>query len=310
MDVNPFLDYLRDHEATRDLAKSLRAVLALRNRPRLIPAEASAPRTAARRELKRTAVHGLRLGRIRGIELRLDWSVAIILGLLTWLLATEGLPAIAPGYPRAAYWAASFVSAIAFFATLLAHEIAHAVVAQRRGLQVTDITLWVFGGVARIGGEARTPRDDFAIAVVGPLASFTISVLASMLLLGMYLLGVPGIVVASVAWLSSMNFILAVFNLAPAAPLDGGRLLRAWLWHRSGDHDAAARKATRAGEVLAWLLVVSGLVELALGGARGRRLDARARMGRPQRRSLRGPPGRAGLRCGAVSPTTVRPRAR
>ena len=138
-------------------------------------------------------------------------------------------------------------------------------VAQRRGLQVTDITLWVFGGVARIGGEARTPRDDFAIAVVGPLASFTISVLASMLLLGMYLLGVPGIVVASVAWLSSMNFILAVFNLAPAAPLDGGRLLRAWLWHRSGDHDAAARKATRAGEVLAWLLVVSGLVELALG---------------------------------------------
>jgi len=152
-----------------------------------------------------------------------------------------------------------------FFASLVAHELGHSIVAQRRGLEVRDITLWLFGGVATIEGDARTPRDDFAIALAGPLTSFAITVLALASVAVLYAFGCPGIVVGCTAWLSSMNFVLAVFNLAPAAPLDGGRLLRAWLWHRTGDHRAAALRATRAGQVFALVLMALGLLELAVG---------------------------------------------
>jgi Zn-dependent protease/predicted transcriptional regulator len=212
-------------------------------------------------------VHGVRLGRVLGIELRLDWSVAIILWLLTWLLATEALPTISPGYSRTEYWLASLLSATVFFASLVAHEMSHSVVAQRRGLVVRDITLWLFGGVARIESEPHSPRDDFEIAAAGPLMSFAIALLAMFAAATFHTLGVAGIVVGCAGWLSSINFVLAVFNLAPAAPLDGGRLLRAWLWHRSGDHTAAALKATRAGQAFAWLLIALGLLEFAAGAS-------------------------------------------
>ena len=210
-------------------------------------------------------MHGLRLGKVLGIELRLDWSVAVILWLLTWLLATDGLPTIAPGYSDREYWFASLVSAIVFFASLVAHEMSHSVVARRRGLAVRDITLWLFGGVARIEGEPRAPRDDFEIAAAGPLMSFAIAILALAATAIFHAIGLPGIVVGCTAWLSSINLVLAVFNLAPAAPLDGGRLLRAWLWHRSGDHTGAALTATRAGQAFAWLLIAFGLLEFAAG---------------------------------------------
>ncbi|HTK15169.1 MAG TPA: site-2 protease family protein [Acidimicrobiia bacterium] len=210
-------------------------------------------------------MHGLRLGKVLGIELRLDWSVLLILWLLTWLLATDGLPTIAPGYTDGAYWLAGMASAIVFLGSLVAHEMSHSIVAARHGLVVRDITLWLFGGVARIEAEPRAPRDDFAIAAAGPLMSFAIAFLALAGAGIFHLLGVPGIVVGCAAWLGSINFVLGVFNLAPAAPLDGGRLLRAWLWHRSGDRTAAALKATHAGEVFAWFLITFGVLEFAAG---------------------------------------------
>jgi Zn-dependent protease len=210
-------------------------------------------------------VHATRLGKVLGVEIRLDWSVAIIVALLTWLLATEGIPTIAPGYAGFEYWLASFVSAIVFFVSLVAHEISHSVVARRQGLPVRDITLWVFGGIARIEGEAATPRDDFAIAVSGPLTSLAIAGAAAGVAAILHVLGVPGLVVGGAGWLSSINFVLALFNLVPAAPLDGGRLLRAWLWHRRGNRIAAAVEATRAGQVFALLLTALGLVALVAG---------------------------------------------
>jgi Zn-dependent protease len=210
-------------------------------------------------------VHGLRLGKILGIELRLDWSVLLILWLLTWLLATDGLPTIAPGYAEVDYWVAGTASAIVFLGSLVAHEMSHSIVARRHGLVVRDITLWLFGGVARIEAEPRAPRDDFDIAVAGPLMSFAIAFLALAVAGIFQLIGLPGIVIGCAAWLGSINFVLGVFNLAPAAPLDGGRLLRAWLWHRSGDRTAAALKATRAGEVFAGVLIAFGVLEFAAG---------------------------------------------
>lgn len=210
-------------------------------------------------------MHGLRLGRIRGIELRLDWSVAIILWLLTWLLATEGLPTIAPGYAAREYWLAGLLSAVVFLVSLVGHEISHSVVAQRQGLAVRDITLWLFGGVARIDGEPRTPRDDFAIAAAGPVTSVAIAFFAAATAGILHVIGAPGLLVGCAGWLSSINFVLGVFNLAPAAPLDGGRLLRAFLWHRHGDRTAAGVKAAHAGQVFAWLLITVGFLEFAAG---------------------------------------------
>lgn len=210
-------------------------------------------------------MHAARLGKVLGVEIRLDWSVGIIVALLTSLLATEGLPTVAPGYAGLEYWLAGFVSAIVFFASLVVHEISHTVVARRRGLPVLDITLWVFGGIARIDGDPATPRDDFAIAVAGPLTSLATACAAAGVAAALYMLGLPGLVVACAGWLSSINFVLAVFNVAPAAPLDGGRMLRAWLWHRHGDRIAAALRATRAGQVFAWVLIALGVVELVAG---------------------------------------------
>jgi Zn-dependent protease/CBS domain-containing protein len=181
------------------------------------------------------------------------------------VLATDGLPTIAPGYADGAYWVAGIASAIVFLGSLVAHEMSHSIVARRHGLVVRDITLWAFGGVARIEREPRAPRDDFAIAAAGPLMSVAIAFLAVATAGIFHLIGIPGIVVGCAAWLGSINFVLGAFNLAPAAPLDGGRLLRAWLWHRGGDRSAAALKATHAGEVFAWLLIAFGVLEFAAG---------------------------------------------
>jgi Zn-dependent protease len=210
-------------------------------------------------------MRALRLGRILGIEVKIDASAAVILGLIAWLLAEATLPELADGYTTAEYWIVGAVSALGFFASLLAHEMSHSVVARRRGIKVRDITLWLFGGVATIEGEPRTPRDEFAVAFAGPAMS--IGVGAAALAAGSIATaaGASVLVVAALAWLGTINLVLAVFNLVPAAPLDGGRVLRAWLWQRHGDHARAARTAARAGEIFARVLIGIGVVELWFG---------------------------------------------
>jgi Zn-dependent protease len=206
------------------------------------------------------------LGTILGIEIRVDWSVAFVFALLTWGLATTSFPALAEGYKTSEYWAAASLTTVVFMGSLLAHETSHSLVARRRGIRVRDITLWLFGGVATLEGEARTPRADFAIAIAGPAASVAIGVVAGAIGAVLALVHASALVVAAVFWLGAINIVLALFNLVPAAPLDGGRVLRAWLWHRSGDHDAAAIKAARAGHTFGWILVGLGIIEFMAGG--------------------------------------------
>ena len=214
-------------------------------------------------------MHSIRIGSVAGIELRLDWSVVVIFWLLTWDFAAVGFPEIAPGYPTAAYWAVALVATSLFLVALGAHEMSHSLVARRRGISVRDITLWMLGGIATIEGTPKSPRDDFAIAVAGPAASAAIGVVGLALGMTGAALSLPRLIVGGVLWVAMVNLVLAVFNLAPAAPLDGGRILRAWLWHRSGDRLAATAKAGHAGVVFAWILMAIGFVEFALGGALG-----------------------------------------
>jgi len=205
---------------------------------------------------------GVRIGSVRGIPLKADWSLVVILWLLTWSLASEGLPAIADGYSGLAYWFAAALTSVAFFGALLAHELSHSLVARRHGIDVRDITLWLLGGVSQLTREPENPRDDLRVAIAGPLASLALAVGAFVVGAVLTVVGVSGLVVACLMWLASVNVVLELFNLVPAAPLDGGRVLRAILWRRHGDRTQAALSATKAGQNFAYILVAAGLVEL------------------------------------------------
>lgn len=208
----------------------------------------------------------IRLGRIAGVEVAASWSLLVILGLITWTLGDGVLPAAAPGTPVAAVWGVAAVTAVAFFACLLAHELAHAVVARSAGMRVDGIILWMFGGMSRLAGDAPDARTEQRMAVAGPLSSAGLGVglIAFAALAGVA--GAPDVVVAAAGWLGLMNGLLAVFNLLPAYPLDGGRVLRAVIWRRTGDRRRATAVAATTGVRFGYGLMALGALA-ALSGA-------------------------------------------
>jgi Zn-dependent protease/CBS domain-containing protein len=199
-----------------------------------------------------------RLGRISGIRIDVNWSVLLIVALLAYGLATGQFPAEAPGRPAAEYVAAAVVTAVAYIGSLLAHELAHSLVARRNGLEVQGITLWLLGGVSRLQGEVRDPGAEVRVAGVGPLVSLVLGGAFLLMAWLVHATGVRGVVVAALAWLGAINVLLAVFNVIPAAPLDGGRLLRAVLWRITGDRLKAAVWSARSGQAFGWALAVAG----------------------------------------------------
>jgi Zn-dependent protease/predicted transcriptional regulator len=205
-----------------------------------------------------------RLGHIGGVRVGVNWTVLVIFLLLTFGLAAARFPAAFPGRSAGAYWTAALVAGIVFFGSLLAHEMGHALMARRHGLVVEGITLWLFGGVARIRGESPDPRTELRIAGVGPVISLLLGCAFGAVGLLLAALGVTGLPVGVFSWLAGINVLLAVFNSLPAAPLDGGRLLRALLWWRHGDYLRAAITAARAGRVFGYVLVGLGLVSFLL----------------------------------------------
>ncbi|ASW53790.1 site-2 protease family protein [Plantactinospora sp. KBS50] len=210
-----------------------------------------------------------RLGRVAGVPVGVNWSVVVIFGLLVWGLSADQFPRAYPGHPGWAYALAGIAAAVVFFLGLLAHEVSHAVVARRNGLEVQGITLWLFGGVAQLRGEARTPGAELRIAGVGPLVSFILGAIFGAVAAGIAATGPRGLVFGAFAWLAGINLVLAIFNVLPAAPLDGGRLLRAALWRWRGDRTWAAIAAARAGRVLGAALIALGLWQFLTGFAVG-----------------------------------------
>jgi Zn-dependent protease len=201
-----------------------------------------------------------RLGTFRGIPVGMHWSVLVIMFLIAEILARSVLPTADP----AARWTAAVLVAVLFMGSLAAHEFAHALVARHHGVRVGSITLWALGGLAELDGEPATARADLQIAGVGPLASAAAGAAFAGAWAAGHALGAPVIVTASLSWLAATNILIAVFNLLPGAPLDGGRILRALLWGRRGDRASATRSAQRAGMVLGQAMIGAGLLVLLL----------------------------------------------
>ena len=204
----------------------------------------------------------IRLGRVAGIPVGANWSVAVVLLLIAWLLGASYLPSANPGQPATLYWLAAAAGAVLFLASLLAHELSHAAVARRNGVQVRSITLWMLGGVAELDGDPPDAGADLRIALVGPATSAIAAGLFVGLAAALHAAGGPAVAVAAAEWLAVMNAVLAVFNMLPGAPLDGGRVLRAALWRHYRDRQRAESGAARAGQFVGAGIIAAGLAEL------------------------------------------------
>ncbi|WP_091310537.1 site-2 protease family protein [Amycolatopsis tolypomycina] len=202
------------------------------------------------------------LGRPAGIRVGAHWSVLLTMALLAWFLARSLLAEALPGRSPLVYWATGTVGAVVFLASLLVHELSHALVARHRGLAVDRVTLWLFGGSTELTDDAPTPRTAFAVAIAGPAASLLAG--AGFLGTSLLLSGVAGV---TLAWLGWTNLVLAAFNLLPGAPLDGGRVLQALVWWRTGDKRRAQVAAARSGRALGLALAALGLAWLLWSGS-------------------------------------------
>ena len=213
----------------------------------------------------------IRLGTILGIPVGVNWTVFLIAWLIAFSLASQLLPAQVPGLADAAYWVAAAAAAALFFVSLLAHELSHAIVARREGMTVSGITLWLLGGVAKMDGDSRTPGAEARIAGVGPLTSFLLAVafgVGAIALSAAPASDATSLAVAAAGWLSLVNFVLAVFNLLPGAPLDGGRIARALFWRWRRDKLQATRWSTGLGQFFGYGLAGIGVFRV-VGGDLG-----------------------------------------
>jgi Zn-dependent protease/CBS domain-containing protein len=205
----------------------------------------------------------IRLGRLFGIEIGFNWSLIFIFALVTWTLATSVLPYDVPGYSVLTYWIASAAGAVVFYACLLAHEMSHALVARRNGVAVAGITLWLFGGVSRLEGEPKSAGSEALIAGVGPLTSFVVAAISYGLALAAQ--QASPVISDLLGWLAIVNVALGLFNLVPAFPLDGGRLLSSFFWWRSGSRQRGVHNAVRIGRAFAYLMIAFGVFLLFTG---------------------------------------------
>ncbi len=196
------------------------------------------------------------LGRIFGIRIGIHWSWLVVFALIAWTLASGIFPSTNPGLSHASYVWMAIVASILFFASLLLHELGHAVQARRDGMEIDGITLWLFGGVARFKGMFPSAGAEFRIAIAGPLVSLALGLLFS---LGAVAITTRESVDAVAAWLGYINLTLLVFNMLPALPLDGGRVLRSILWRVRGSFRWATRIAASIGRGFAYLFIVGGL---------------------------------------------------
>jgi len=199
----------------------------------------------------------IELGRIAGIRFGVNWSWLVVFALITWSLKAQVFPEQNPGLGDGTYLAMAIGAAVLFFVTLLAHELGHALQARRDGMEIEGITLWLFGGVAKFRGSFPSAGAEFRIAVAGPLVSLAIAVV----LVGLSaLVPLPAAVDGVVFWLGFINAVLLVFNLLPALPLDGGRVLRSLLWYFLGDFGRATRTAALVARGFAFLFIGLGVV--------------------------------------------------
>jgi Zn-dependent protease/CBS domain-containing protein len=205
----------------------------------------------------------IQLGRIAGIRIGLNWSWLVVFALIVWSLAAAVFPSQNPGFSDGEYLGLAVAAALLFFASLLLHELGHALQAKREGMEIEGINLWLFGGVAQFKGWFPGAGAEFRVAIAGPLVSLVIGVLFVGLAAGA---GLPNALDGVAAWLGYTNLILLAFNLLPALPLDGGRVLHSVLWYAKGDLAWATRVASGAGRGFGFLFIALGLAMLIFQG--------------------------------------------
>ena len=206
------------------------------------------------------------IGHVWGIPIQINPSLFLILALLTWTLAGGLLPDAYPEMSDVGRWLTALLTALLFFASILFHELAHACVAKRNGIPVVSITLYIFGGIAQLGGKPKTPGAEFRVAAVGPVSSLLLAAIFYGLSLG---LGDRGYLGASAEWLAYINLILALFNLLPGYPLDGGRILESIVWGFTKKQETGVKVAGTAGQFIAYGLMALGAYRVFQGDVIG-----------------------------------------
>ncbi|KAE9624732.1 site-2 protease family protein [Parasedimentitalea maritima] len=209
--------------------------------------------------------NAFKVATLQGFDIKIDPSWALIAALITWSLSTQFFPSVYPNAEPSVYLTLALLAMMGFFASLILHELSHSVVARWYGVEIKGITLFIFGGVAELGSEPKTAASEFWIAIAGPLMSFALA-------FGFWVLAQVGGALLpdsalnhAIEYLALVNFVLAVFNLIPAFPLDGGRIFRAYLWNQNRDLLEATKIATRVSSYLAYALIFLGVVGLFSG---------------------------------------------
>lgn len=206
----------------------------------------------------------LRIGRIAGIPIGISPWWLLIVGLLTWSLGAEYFPEVVSHIEPALSYGLGFASALLLFVSILLHELGHALVARRHGIEVQEIELWLLGGVSKMGGEAHTPGDELRYALAGPAVTALIA-----LVFGITAAALPAsspeVLVALIDYQLVVNLLILGFNLLPAFPLDGGRVMRSVMWKRTGSLTRSTVTAARVGRAFGYAIVVLGVVELFAG---------------------------------------------
>lgn len=206
----------------------------------------------------------IRLFSLLGFDVKIDWSWIVIAVLIAWSLSTGLFPFEYEGLSLQTYWIMGIVGALGLFLSIILHEFSHSLVARKYGLPMKGITLFIFGGIAEMGEEPPSPKAEFVMAIAGPLASIAVA----LCFYGVYALGAGWFarpVAGVIGYLAWINAILAGFNLIPAFPLDGGRVLRSIIWHLKGDLRKATRISSRIGSGFGILLILLGVVHFISG---------------------------------------------
>lgn len=211
--------------------------------------------------MNRSTSKGVPLGRIAGIRITADWSVLVIGALLAWGVAGAAVPGEAPGTSVWMAWMVGAIVALLLLASLTAHELGHALLARRRGIAVEGIRLWLFGGVAQMSGDWMTGKTEMLVAAIGPAITLVITALFTAATWLFVTVSAPPLVVVVAEWVAAVNLLLLLFNLIPAFPLDGGRILRGFIWTRTKNRMSATVAAARVGRVFAIALVGIGLLD-------------------------------------------------
>ncbi|MEA2685472.1 MAG: hypothetical protein QOE93_667, partial [Actinomycetota bacterium] len=206
-----------------------------------------------------------RLARVRGIPVGAHWSGPVAFAIVAWTLARSVFPSAYPDIGGAGHVLMAVAAAGLLFASIVAHELAHALAARREGMPVEGVILWLLGGISDAGGRARSPGQELRVAGSGPAVSLVLAGLLAAAAAAMARMGWPDAVTGVLGYTARLNVVVAAFNLIPVLPLDGGRILRAWLWRRQRDLLAATRSGARSGQAFGLTLVVVGLLDVWAG---------------------------------------------